>query len=211
MFKHTLVSALTIGTLATASAADIIQYDFTGFVTFVSQPSPYQVQTQVGDPVQGSFFYDDTVADTSQGNPDFGSYPQLLLFDFVINNTGVISNAYEVLVSNNNGGTPFDELEVFASEGVRVDGIPQPSADMYVQFRDDTGAVFTNDSLPGPDLTLADFPDNDGANLPNGYLLDTATGQRIEFAIDSLVGIPAPATLSVGSLALVLASRRRRC
>lgn len=212
MHRSMAISATGVLALAASASAGIVTYNFTGTVTLVTQPPPFGVSAQVGNPVTGTFMYD-TLSPDIAGDPFFGDYPQGIVsgFSFIINGTPVYTSDYHVFVTNDNPPSyAFDELEVFATQGVIVDGVPQVGADMYVQLRDDFGTVFPNDSLPGPNLTLADFPDNDGLNLPNGYLLDITSNQRIEFSIDSLVGIPAPGALALGAVAMLFASRRRR-
>jgi hypothetical protein len=215
MHRTVVLSAAVFGASAAVACADIIRYDFTGTVTFVSPQSPFGVIAQPGDPVDGVFVFDQSTADSSPGDAFFGSYPTFIPsgFSFFFNNSNTLAkaDAYQVLITDDNPpNNTFDELEVYATEGIEINGQTQPTADMYVQFRDDLGACFSDDSLPGWELTLADFVDNDGLNLPNGWLLDVATGDRIEFGIDTLIGVPAPGALAIGLLGMLFASRRRR-
>lgn len=213
MHKNITIALFALS--ASAAAAEIIRYDFTGTVTFVTAQSQFTAVATVGDPVDGVFMYDTGTGDTTPGDQYFGSYPHIFdngfSFYFPTTTTLAVADAYQVLVTDDNPpNNTFDELEVYATEGIEIDGVIMPTLDMYVQFRDDTGTVFNDDSLPGWELTLADFPDTDGLALPNGYILDVVTGARLEFSIDSLSGVPAPGTvagLAVGALCL---TRRRR-
>lgn len=200
--------------LTAAAAGGIVRYDFTGTVTAVSQVGPFGVVALPGNPVSGWFIYDDATPDAAPGNPWYGIYGQSIPmgFEFFINNTHTATaDLYDILITGDNPpNNSFDEMEPFSSNVIVVDGLPYMSANMYVQLRDDTGTVFPADGLPDWRLTLADFPDNDNFALPNGYLLDTTTGNYVNFSIDSLIGIPAPGALSAGAAALLLATRRRR-
>lgn len=199
--------------LACGAGAGVVRYDFTGTVTFASQPGPFGVLAQPGNPVTGWFIYDDQTPDVDP-NPFFGHYPQgvPMGYGFVINNASTATcDNYDIFITGDNPpNNSFDEMEPFSSNVILVDGVPQVSANMYVQLRDDTGTVFPADGLPDWRLTLADFPDNDNFALPNGYLLDTSTGAVVEFSIDSLVGVPSPGALALLAGAALVAVRRRR-
>ena len=210
---HKTLTIAVFAAAASAASASIIRYDFTGTVTGASQPGPFGVVAQPGNPVTGWFVYDDQTTDID-GQPTVGHYPQLIPvgFGFVINTVHTATcDSYDIFITGDNPpNNSFDEMEPFSSNLITVDGVPTMSANMYLQLRDDTGTVFPADGLPGWTLTLADFPDNDNFALPNGYLLDTSTGAVVNFSIDSLVGVPAPGTLGVAGAGLLIAARRRR-
>lgn len=213
MHQHLYLSVAILGTSAASAGAGIVRYDFTGTVTVASQPGPFGVTVQPGNPVTGWFIYDDQTPDIAP-QPTFGHYPQLIPtgFGFVINNTHTATaDSYDIFITGDNPpNNSFDEMEPFSSSVITVDGVPQVSANMYVQLRDDTGTVFPADGLPDWRLTLADFPDTDNFALPNGYLLDTSTGAAVQFSVDSLVGIPSPGAPCAVALGLLFAPRRRR-
>lgn len=199
--------------LAAAAAGGIVRYDFTGTVTAVSQVGPFGVVALPGNPVTGWFIYDDQTADIAP-QQNFGHYPQLipLGYGFVINTVHTATcDSFDIFITSDwPPNNYFDEMEPFSSALITVDGVPTMAANMYVQLRDDTGTVFPADGLPDWRLTLADFPDNDNFALPNGYLLDTSTGNFVNFSVDSLIGIPAPGVLGAAAGGLLLATRRRR-
>jgi hypothetical protein len=173
-----------------ASHAGFVTYSFTGTVTLVSQPAPYSLPVFTGSSVSGSFSYDLASPDLSP-SPDYGRYdgasPPGFGVDFTTANA--FATAGFVVAVTLDPIAPFHELEVFTSTGVAVDGLVQPSAELYLRFRDSTATAFGSDSLPPPTLTIADF------DSATGLLRDVSTGAIIEFRIDSLSGVPSPGAI----------------
>ena len=190
---------------AAAVEAGFVTYSFTGSVTLVTQPSPYGVPVVTGQAVSGHFAYDPSSPDLAPG-PDYGQYaggsPPGFGVDFGVA-TAFATAGFLVSVTLD-PIAPFHELEVFTSTGVAVDGLVRPGADLYLRFRDSTATVFASDSLPPATLTIADF------DSAIGLLRDVATGDRIEFQITSLAGVPAPGALALAAWAPPVFRRRRR-
>jgi len=199
-----LPAALAALPAAAVEAGFVTSYSFTGVVTLVTQPSPYGVPVVTGQAVSGFFAYDPSSPDLSS-SPDYGQYagasPPGFGVDFGIANAFATSG---FLVSVTlDPISPFHELEVFTSTGVAVDGLVRPGADLYLRFRDSTASVFASDALPPSTLTIADF------DSATGLLRDVSTGDRIEFAITSLTGVPSPGA-AVAALVWGWCGGRRR-
>lgn len=190
---------------AVAADAGFVTYSFTGTVTSVTQPSPYGVPVVTGQSVSGLFAYDPSTPDLAP-SPNYGQYagasPPGFGVDF---GTATATATAGFLVSVTiDPVAPFHELEVFTSTGVAVDGTVRPGADLYLRFRDSTATVFASDSLPPATLTIADF------DSAFGLLRDVATGERIDFQITSLTGIPTPGVLAAAAAWGPFAGRSRR-
>lgn len=173
---------------AAAVEAGFVTYSFTGIVTAVTQPSPYGVPVVTGQSISGFFAYDPASPDLSP-SPSYGQYagasPPGFGVDFGTANA--VATAGFLVSVTLDPIAPFHELEVFTSMGVAVDGSVQPGAELYLRFRDSTATVFGSDALPPSTLTIADF------DSAFGLLRDVSTGERIDFQITSLAGVPAPA------------------
>lgn len=202
----TIIVSAAAAFMAVPATADIYTYDFSGTVTQVTPRSPFKLIAQVGDPITGMFMYDTTTADTSP-DPNYGFYPQSLVdgYSFLLNGQTIVTSTYDLSVTDDNPPSHFfDEMEVFSSQNIVVDGVPQPLANMYVQFRDSTGIICPDDSIPPYTWTENDF------DIRVGYILDASTNDKIDFVIDDLVGVPAPGVLALLGVGAAMIRPRRR-
>lgn len=201
-----VAAALASAALTGAAArAAVISYTYNATVTNVVGGGPYGMTAAVGQAVQGSFGYDSNAPDQSP-SPLFGHYTGDPVGAYAMNFASgdyVIDSFFDVFITLDIT-TPFDEMEIYTSTNVYVNGVMQPGAEMYMQFRDNTATIFPTDALPPETLTINDF------NLSWGYIRDVVSGQRIDFAVSYLHGIPAPASLCAVGAGLVLVGRRRR-
>lgn len=205
MARSTILVLAAATTFCGTTSAAVITYSYTGSVSGIaSAGAPFGMVEAVGNPVSGSFVYDTTTPDQSP-SPTFGHYaggPGLFTQNFL---SAAISDAtWDLLVTLNTVTPTFHELEVFASTGVMVNGVLQPSADMYLQFRDYTSTAFADDSPPPSTLTMNNF------TFGLGYIRDVTTGQRVDFVIGTLAGVPAPGSLTILGAGLGVMRRRRR-
>lgn len=193
--------------VASSAGAQVVTYSWGGTVRVLTPTPPYGTSPFVGQACSGTFSYDSTTPDQSPST-NFGRYPQAppQSFTFTLaSGDVVIESFFDVFVTLNPVVPTFQEMEVFGSTGIVVNGVPQPSAELYIQFRDMSSTVFSSDTLPDASLTINDF------TFGVGYFRDVSTGDRIDFTIESLNGIPSsgPAALIVAG-ALVALGRRRR-
>lgn len=204
MSRSMFAAAALAAIPAVAADAGFVTYSFTGVVTLVTQPSPYGVPVVTGQSVSGFFAYDPSSPDLAP-DPNYGQYagasPPGFGVDFGTANA--LATAGFLVSVTLDPIAPFHELEVFTSTGVAVDGSVRPGADLYLQFRDSTATVFASDALPPPTLTIGGF------DLANGLLRDVATGERIEFRITSLAGVPSPGLLAAAAVWGPFAARTR--
>lgn len=203
--NSSLAAALAAVPCAAVEAGIGIHYSFTGIVTLVTQPTPYGVPVVTGQAVTGFFAYDPSAPDLGP-SPDYGLYdgdsPPGFGFDFGTAYASATSG-FQVSVTLD-PVAPFHELEVFTSTGVAVDGLVRPGADLYLRFRDSTATVFASDAPPPPTLTIADF------DSATGLLRDVSTGERIEFTITSLTGVPSPGPMAAAMVWGWCGGRRRK-
>lgn len=202
--RKVLLTAAFAAVPSVAAEAGFITYSFTGTVTLVTQPSPFAVPVTTGQSVSGFFTYDPSSPDLSP-SVNYGRYDGSSPPGFAVGfGTALASATRGFLVGVTlDPIAPFHELEVFSSTGIAVDGLVRPGADLYLRFRDSTATVFASDALPPSTLTMADF------DQAGGWLLDVSTGDRIEFQITTLEGVPSPGGLAA-ALAWGLGRRDRR-
>lgn len=204
MIRRMSIAVVIAAIAAVPAQAGIVTYSFSGIVTLVTQPSPYGVPVVTGQSVSGFFAYDTSSPDLAPG-PNYGQYagasPPGFGIDFGTANA--FATAGFLVSVTLDPIAPFHELEVFTSTGVAVDGLVRPGADLYLHFRDSTATVFASDALPPATLTIADF------DVATGLLRDVSTGERVEFRITSLAGVPSPGVPAVMAVLGGLLGRRR--
>lgn len=200
------IRAGLLASLAVCGAAQgmPIQYTANGTITSITGAPPYGMTATVGQGVSSVFVYDPLAPDLSP-SPAFGHYnfaatPNCSYTDVFGSGDVSFTSFFDVFVTLD---PTFDELEVHSSLNIFVNGTMQPSAEMYLHFRNGPGTVFQSDALPPETLTMANW------QFGNGYLRDVATGQRVDFTVTALTGVPTPPGVALLALAAVPLRRRR--
>jgi hypothetical protein len=190
-FLSVFLVVCIVSFLAEPALAEVITFNFTGTVTYVTSPPPYGMDIANGDPVTGSIAYDPSLPPTHDTGSVAGYIQQppsgmvVVIGDATVQSTGnaslqVLDNAYGV-----------DNLNGFFTP-TSVNDVPQSGA-VFFYLADTSQTVFSSTDLPDS-LDIASF------NIHNGTI-SAGTGITVSFSIDSLekAAIPVKIDIKPGS------------
>jgi len=217
IFSISLTAALLLGVFSNMSDAALIKYDFDCIVEY-ARYSP----VQIGSTISGSFFYDpenytSNVYDWYHWHDSPRSAGISVTFgDNTVSTDGVIATQ---IFDGTQYGLGYDSFTMNASSTDRpVEMTDWSPVRMNIGFRDETGTVFQDDTLPNT-LNLLDFSsgifqyrDTTWKSYDAGFGLGLEFSGKITGLSMNAAPVPEPATiilLGTGLLGMAGVSRRK--
>lgn len=199
-----LIFSCILSLASTFSYASIISYGFSGVLN-----DPFGSYA-IGTPFSGSFSYEQFQSDQSpsldRGDYSYANISLTIGTDFVSDNGPGVINVYD----NSFYPTDLFHLYPFSMSGTVGGQALAPGAGLQLVLQDVAGNAFSDASLPGSNLSMAEFSGN-GATFIELRNIDGSQTARGWLSGTSSTAVPVPGSfllLASGFLALFCGRRR---